>query len=303
MELIRSRDWYSAPTGEPRGYIRPHALRELWFHTGTACNLSCPFCLEGSKPGDDRLQMLRLADVEPFIDEAQEMRVEQFSFTGGEPFVARDLIRILKRASEVAPCLVLTNGTDALQRRIHQLDELRNAPHPVSFRVSIDSIDRAEHDAGRGEGNFERAFEGLRLLHARGFHVSIARHMKADEDTPVVAAQYAALLKEQGLPEDLKQVAFPDFLPPGSHADVPAVTTQCMTRYQSEESRRNFMCAFSKMVLKQNNRMRVYACTLVDDDPEYDLGPTLRQAMEQQVSMKHHRCFSCFRYGSSCSEI
>ena len=39
------------PDGEPRGYIQPHALRELWFHTGTACNLSCPFCLEGSKPG------------------------------------------------------------------------------------------------------------------------------------------------------------------------------------------------------------------------------------------------------------
>ena len=39
---------------QPRGYIQPGALRELWFHTGTACNLACPFCLEGSRPGDDR---------------------------------------------------------------------------------------------------------------------------------------------------------------------------------------------------------------------------------------------------------
>ena len=303
MEPIRSRDWYRTPQGEPRGYIRPHALRELWFHTGTACNLSCPFCLEGSKPGDNRLQLLRLADVEPFIDEACALGVEQFSFTGGEPFLAKDLVRILQRASEVAPCLVLTNGTEALQRRIEQLDVLMHAPHPVSFRVSIDSPDRREHDAGRGEGNFERAFEGLRLLHARGFHISIARHMKADEDTAAVDAQYRALLVAQGLPADLKLVAFPDFLPPGSQAEVPAVTTHCMTQYQSEESRRQFMCAFSKMVLKLNNRMRVYACTLVDDDPEYDLGATLHEALEQQVSMKHHRCYACFRYGSSCSEI
>jgi sulfatase maturation enzyme AslB (radical SAM superfamily) len=303
MEPIRSRDWYSTPEGQPRGYIRPHALRELWFHTGTACNLSCPFCLEGSKPGDNRLQLLKLADAEPFLDEAAAMGVEQFSFTGGEPFLAKDLVRILQRASAVAPCLVLTNGTDALHKRIHQLDVLRDSVHPVSFRVSIDSIDRAEHDEGRGEGNFDRAFEGLRLLYARGFHVSIARHMKVDEDSPMVAAAYAALLLEQGLPADLTQVAFPDFLPPGSHADVPGVTTNCMTQFQSEASRRNFMCAFSKMVLKQNNRMRVYACTLVDDDPEYELGTTLHEAMEQQVSMKHHRCFSCFRYGSSCSEI
>ncbi len=42
------------PTGEPRGYIQPKTLKELWFHTGATCNLQRPFCLEGSKPGDNR---------------------------------------------------------------------------------------------------------------------------------------------------------------------------------------------------------------------------------------------------------
>ena len=50
--------------GDPRGYIEPHALRELWFHTGTACNLACPFCLEGSKPGDSRLGRITLAEAQ-----------------------------------------------------------------------------------------------------------------------------------------------------------------------------------------------------------------------------------------------
>ncbi|GGO76143.1 hypothetical protein GCM10011348_02650 [Marinobacterium nitratireducens] len=303
MEPIRSRAWYQTPGGQPRGYIRPHRLRELWFHTGTACNLSCPFCLEGSGPGDDRLEILKLADIEPFLAEARELGVEQLSFTGGEPFLAKDLIRILQAAGDIAPCLVLTNGTDALHARADQLEALRATRHPVSFRVSIDYPQREAHDAGRGEGNFDKALEGLKLLHERGFHLSIARQMKPDEDRAAVEAQFAALLRARGLPADLRLVAFPDFLPPGSSAEVPAVTTDCMTRYQTEESRRDFMCAFSKMVVKQHGRMRVYACTLVDDDPEYDLGATLREAMEQQVSMKHHRCFSCFRYGASCSEI
>ena len=48
-------DWRLTSRGDPRGYVQPHALTELWFHTGTACNLECPFCLEGSKPGDNRL--------------------------------------------------------------------------------------------------------------------------------------------------------------------------------------------------------------------------------------------------------
>lgn len=75
-----------------------------------------------------------------------------------------------------------------------------------------------------------------------------------------------------------------------------------MTHQQTEDSRRAFMCAFSKMVIKKNGRMRVYACTLVDDDEGYDQGANLRAALKQRVMLKHHRCYSCFAYGSSCSE-
>jgi len=51
MNILTVSDWTHTTEGEPRGYIDPQALKELWFHTGTACNLACPFCLEGSKPG------------------------------------------------------------------------------------------------------------------------------------------------------------------------------------------------------------------------------------------------------------
>ncbi|UTW04961.1 radical SAM protein [Amphritea atlantica] len=302
MERIRSRDWYTTADGADRGYIRSHLLKELWFHTGTACNLSCDFCLEGSGPGDQRLELLKLADVSPYIDQALELGVQQFSFTGGEPFLAKDLIRILQLASEHAPCLVLTNGTDALQKRLHLLVPLLQSRYPVSFRISIDSPIETEHDAGRGEGMFDLALKGMKALNDMGFQVSVARHMAEGEDSAEVERQYRDLLVSRGIPAETKFVAFPDFLPPGSHGHGPDITTNCMTQYHTEESRNSFMCAFSKMVVKQNGRMRIYACTLVDDDPEYDMGDNLRQALEQQVSMKHHRCFSCFKYGASCSE-
>jgi len=303
MELIRSQDWYQTRAGDPRGYIQPHQLRELWFHTGTACNLSCDFCLEGSGPGDKRLELITLADAEPFIEEALALGVDQFSFTGGEPFVAKQIVAILQRAASHRPCLVLTNGTDALQQRISQVATLRDCAHPVRFRISIDAPVAEQHDLGRGTGSFKAAMTGLQALHRLGFEVSVARHMAADEDSALVEQQYRALFEEWGLPQELPLVAFPDFLPPGSSADVPDISENCMTQYQTEQNRLNYMCAFSKMVVKQNNRMRVYACTLVDDDSEYDLGGTLYEAMEHRVSMKHHRCFSCFRFGASCSEL
>lgn len=299
----QSEDWYNTPLGETRGYIDAFGLRELWFHTGTACNLACGFCLEGSKPGDTRLGLVKLGDVAPYIEEALTLDVEQFSFTGGEPFLAKDIVKILKLASSHRPCLVLTNGTEAVQRRIRELAPLLGSLHPVSFRVSLDHHDEAAHDLGRGEGNFVKALAGLKMLHDEGFPVSVARHMSPDEDSEATEQSFARLFEAHGLPRDLNIVAFPDFAPPGSLPVVPYVTTDCMTRYQDEESRREFMCAFSKMVVKKAGKMRIYACTLVDDDEEYDLGQSLTESLKERISMKHHRCYSCFAYGSSCSEM
>jgi MoaA/NifB/PqqE/SkfB family radical SAM enzyme len=301
--LVQAKDdWLDTPRGERRGYIQPHALSELWFHTGTACNLACPFCLEGSKPGDRRLGRVTLADVRPLVDEAVELGVRQFSFTGGEPFINRDLVRILSYALDRAPCLVLTNGVDAVTQRLAQIEPLLASAHPLAFRISIDHPDEALHDAGRGAGNFAKAWTTLCQLHARGFKVSIARQMALDEDGAVAEASYRDLFRRHGVPEDLTLVAFPDFGVPGAQRDRPDVTESCMKQFQTEATRREFMCAYSKMIVKQGGRMRVYACTLVDDDPAYDQGTTLRESLAIRVRLKHQRCYSCFRYGASCSE-
>jgi molybdenum cofactor biosynthesis enzyme MoaA len=294
--LLRTTD------GQPRGYIDAHALEELWFHTGTACNLACPFCLEGSRPGDTRLDRIRLADVEPLMAEACERGVRQFSFTGGEPFIVKDFVRILRHGASLRPCLVLTNGTEPVLKRLEQIATLKACEHEISFRVSIDWPDRDRHDAGRGAGSFDAALEGIRSLTALGFPVSVARQAGKDEDTAAIDACFRALFEANGIAGETRIIAFPDFGTPGSELPVPEITEDCMTRYHTRESRRSFMCAYSRMVIKKHGRMRVYACTLVDDDEDYDLGGSLAQADGRRVHLRHHRCYSCFAYGASCSE-
>jgi molybdenum cofactor biosynthesis enzyme MoaA len=296
-------DRHVTSKGEPRGYIQTARLRELWFHTGTACNLSCPFCLEGSKPGDRRLGLVTLSDVEPFIQEGLALGVEQFSFTGGEPFLVKQLPAILARASAYRPCLVLTNGTEPLLRRVRQLEPLTRSPHPIAFRVSLDYPDPARHDAGRGAGAFERSLQGMQVLHAFGFRLSVARQMAPDEDHAATESAFREIFRAHALPHDLHITSFPEFHPPGAHVSTPEITEHCMRTYHTAETRAGFMCANSRMVIKKNGRMRVYACTLVDDDPSYDLGATLHESMIRRVILKHHRCFSCFRYGATCSEL
>jgi len=243
-----------------------------------------------------------LADARRFIDEALELGVKKFSFTGGEPFVNPEFISILAAALVHRPCLLLTNATEPLMNQMGEILPLRGQPNPLNFRVSLDHPDPAKHDESRGKGNFRKALDTLGRLHREGFGVSIARHMLPGEDSDAVDRAYAPYFETAGVPADLTIIKFPEFHLPGSLPQVAEITESCMTRYLSAERRAEFMCNFSKMIVRKNGQCGVYACTLVDDVENYDLGKTLHEAMEQRILLGHHRCYSCFAGGASCSE-
>jgi pyruvate-formate lyase-activating enzyme len=268
--------------------IRLRQLRELWIHTGTACNLSCPFCHEGSKPGDARIPAPTLAQLAPVLEEAAARGVERFAFTGGEPLILKGILEILLHALRLRPALVLTNGTAPFIRRAHQLALLRAAPHRVAFRVSIDYPDEARHDAGRGLRNFRKALEGLRLLHAADLQVGITRQVTPGEQAAAVEAQYRQLLRKNRLPDDLPIVALPELGALGEVMPRPAVDPRTAAPALHQPP-----CAHGRMLMLRGNELRVHACPLTDDDDRFDLGGTLPAALEAPVAPLHARCALC----------
>lgn len=266
-------------------------LRELWLHTGTACNLECPFCLEGSKPGDTRLERLTADDIKPLVDEAVRLGVERLCFTGGEPLIVKDIVKILSYALQWRPCLVLTNGTAPLIKRAHQLQALRAQPQPLEFRVSIDHPDEQRHDAQRGWGNFRRALEGIRLLRHAGFEVSIARHAQPGEDPALVEERYREVLATHDLPP-LKLAPLPELGRPtvGPVTDPPTAAELALSPHP-------LMCRYSRMIIKRAGALRVNACPLTDDDPRFELGASLSASLTVPIVLTHHRCGQCVRHG------
>jgi pyruvate-formate lyase-activating enzyme len=288
----------SLPIPAPISLVR---LRELWIHAGTACNLSCPFCHEGSKPGDTRIAAPTLAQLVPLLDAAVARGVERFAFTGGEPLILKGMLEILLRALQLRPVLVLTNGTAPFIRRSHQLSQLRAAPHPLSFRVSIDYPDEARHDAGRGLKNFRKALEGLRLLHGAGFAVGITRQLTPGEDAAAVALQFRQLLRRQRLPEDLPVTALPDLAALGDTGRLASATVQPLASGDGRQAASappvQPACSRGRLVLVRDGGTRLHACPLTDDDPRFDLGADLAQALAARVNPVHARCRVCLARG------
>jgi radical SAM protein with 4Fe4S-binding SPASM domain len=160
-----------APYAGRAPYLAPR-LRELWVHTNNSCNLACEHCLVTSGPDGDR--GLDGQALFALIDEAAELGVLRFYFTGGEPFYRRDAFDLVERVTRLheRELTVLTNGIlfqGAVLDRLRFQDRAR-----LRLQVSLDGATAATNDAVRGRGSFERILAGIRKLVEAGFAPTIS---------------------------------------------------------------------------------------------------------------------------------
>lgn len=291
--------------GETRASVGWTGLKTLWLNTGTLCNIECVNCYIESSPRNDRLVYLTQADVRPFLDEID--RPIEIGITGGEPFMCPEILAIMEDVlARGHSLLLLTNAMRPMMRpRIQQGLERLVADHceRMQLRVSLDSHDPALHDAERGAGAFEEACRGLRWLGERGVQVAIAGRQSLAEDEAAARAAYGALAERLGLsidPSDTRQlVLFPEMV---AQDDPPEITTACWGIL--DKSPNDIMCASQRMVIRRKGagRATVTACTLLVDDPAFELGATLAEATAAPVKLNHPWCATfCVLGGGSCS--
>src|SRR5215831_2458041 len=174
-------------------------LDDLWFQVaGTLCNLTCRHCFISCSPHNHSFGFLRLDDVRRTLYESVRLGVKEYYFTGGEPFLNRDMVPILELTLRYGPATVLTNGTvfkDEWLERLAKADAA--SPYSLEFRVSIDGFTAAMNDPVRGPGTFDRALRGVRQLVAHGFLpiVTVTR-TSDDQDDGELFGGFVRLLRE-----------------------------------------------------------------------------------------------------------
>lgn len=294
--------------GERRASVSYTGTKTLWFNTGTLCNIECANCYIESSPRNDRLVYLTLADVQPYLDElkaAGEMPVE-IGITGGEPFMAPEIIDILRAAlSDGHSVLVLTNAMQPMMRpRVQEglLELLETYEDQITLRVSLDHYSAEKHDEERGQHGFVQTCRGIAWLAENGFRVAIAGRTMWHEDEAEARIAYGELMEKLGVdidPEDATElVLFPEMEPAD---DPPEITTECWGILSKDPG--EIMCASQRMVVKRKGAAKpvVLACTLIPYDERFELGETLAEA-RQDVSLNHSFCASfCVLGGGSCS--
>jgi AdoMet-dependent heme synthase len=277
-------------------YVPMRALDTLWFQVaGTLCNIECTHCFVSSSPANRSHAMLSLHDVEQRLAEARGLGVREYYFTGGEPFLNRELIPILDATLKQGPATVLTNGMLLTPQICAELQRLIDASeYSLDLRVSLDGFDRESHDAIRGAGSWDRAMRGLQNLAAVGIN-------------PVITV--TAIRSEEGRTRFLELIRSWGFTKPrlkvlplfrlgaekkrsGDYADWERLTQDNV----DQAAIGSLQCSSCRMVTSKG----VYVCPILIDFPEARMGDTLAETL-RPFELRFGACHTCWVEGVTCT--
>lgn len=122
------------------------------------CNYICSYCIFSCN-NSKIVGELTTQECFHVIDELVKNGFKHLKITGGEPFIRKDIIDILKYASTRLTTDISTNASLITDKTVALLNELKLK----MIHVSLDG-NKIEHELVRGKDTYERTIRGLKAL-------------------------------------------------------------------------------------------------------------------------------------------
>jgi uncharacterized Fe-S cluster-containing radical SAM superfamily protein len=275
----------------------------LWYFTGSKCNLECTHCYVESSPRADKHPYLTYSSFKARLDEALKMNYKDLEiyFTGGEPFLNPDILKMFEESMKYANTTVLTNATRITDLVAKKLSEIQQrSKYEIFFRVSLDGPNAASNDAIRGENTFKRAIGGIKNLFTHDFLPIIT----AMQSWPLlrdgaIRDEFSVLLANMGIEVSKQKLKI---LPPlrigrettrnRPYSLTELFTPECFTDYDY----RNLQCSKCRIVSENG----VFVCPILVNEDHAKMGNTLEEAAKS-YEMRDMACWTCRMEGMNCA--
>jgi sulfatase maturation enzyme AslB (radical SAM superfamily) len=275
------------------------ALDTLWLQVaGTLCNLRCAHCFISCSPDNHAHEMMDRATVARFLHEAEALGVREYYFTGGEPFLNREIFEMAADALARGPLSILTNGVLLKPEWCARLRELSDgSPYSLDLRISIDGWDAATNDPIRGEDTFARILWGVRNLADAGLNPVITVTEACDGAGSIAGrTRFLSFLRGIGLARPRLKVM--PLLRLGveeqrSRAYGPAETLRGVTLTAADVDA--LQCSSSRMATSRG----VHVCPILLDFPAARMADTLGASL-RPFELKYPACHTCHVEGLTC---
>jgi len=137
-------------------------LREATLAVTYKCNFRCSMCNIWKVSDFDELP------PEEYLKLPSSLR--SINITGGEPFLRKDIVEVVRRIHEAAPSsrMVISSNGFTTDRITSLMGEMRRFHPKLGIGISVDGLGSV-HDGIRGvEGAFQKAVETVKALKAEG---------------------------------------------------------------------------------------------------------------------------------------
>lgn len=187
------------------------------------CNFRCFYCMPyGSIFLKDKSELLSFEEIKKIVEVFSSFGVKKIRFTGGEPFMRKGFISLLKmvlEVDEIEKIGITTNGFFVNEF----IEELKSLKKISSINVSLDTLRRDRFKRITGVDGFERVINNIELMREKGIgakvNVVLIKGINDDE-----IEEFVLWGADKGI--DIRFIEFMSFRPRGkmgNYKELPMV--------------------------------------------------------------------------------
>lgn len=143
---------------------------KIRFLVANGCNYRCHFCHNEGQSKDRISKFMSYKDLATLIDYIQDQDVSELCFSGGEPFLNRELVKMIRYANDNTKCDIgcATNLSLITDEQIKELSSTR-----VKFNIQFPFASELDFKSSTVSGNFTKIINAIKKVQDSGINIGL----------------------------------------------------------------------------------------------------------------------------------
>ncbi|MBN1405166.1 MAG: radical SAM protein [Candidatus Omnitrophica bacterium] len=243
-------------------------LRVL-FELTYGCNFKCRHCYVPQSYKRKILQELKTGNVISMLEQLADSGCFHLGFSGGEPFIRKDALKILKYAKRKGfNIIIYTNGSLINEKIAGELQQL----NPNKVDITIPSLKQGVFERITGiKGSYAKVFRAIELLDKNKIALGFKTCLLKENETEIAAIEkFAASLNAEHRLDDRLSRRLNGSDEPFKYRAYPKVYTGGYYPVHEKTTPRLFTCGAGKTQAAITPFGELKICTLIDY-PKYKI--------------------------------
>lgn len=157
------------------------------------CNYRCGFCHNEGQSKDISLAQLSFNHLKSLIDIIYDQNVSEICFSGGEPFLNKDIVKMIQYASNKTTCDIscATNLSLISDEQIKELSKTR-----VKFNIQFPFVSDKKFNESTGGGKLSNIMEAIKKVKLAGIDLGLNTVIQSNDMKSVSQMVVFALSNE-----------------------------------------------------------------------------------------------------------